>query len=289
MLAELAVWAGVAAPLSARKLGYARAAVSLWSRRLKNVEAAKARGIVGATDGLGTAVEGADLVVLSTPVGAMATVLLNAQGAGLSPDALITDVGSVKAAVHRSLRPLLARSRAKFIGSHPMAGSEQTGVEAASADLFQDALCFVTDDEAVGEPWLNRLEGFWQGVGCKVGLETAEKHDDLVARISHFPHMMAAATAKVALEADPVIGACGGGGLRDTTRVAGGDPEMWAEIAMENREALAPVLRQSIHEMSEMLAMLEKGDQEAVRSWLGAAKTARDAAKEHTENFRSLE
>jgi prephenate dehydrogenase len=111
----------------------------------------------------------------------------------------------------------------------------------------------------------------------------AEAHDALVARISHFPHLMAAATAKVAL-ADPEEGRFGGGGLRDTTRVAGGDPAMWAEIAVENRTALCGVLKDGIREMSEMLAMLESGDQEALRQWLAVAKEARDASRSASES-----
>jgi prephenate dehydrogenase len=259
--------------------------VSLWSRRLKNVEAAKARGITGATDGLGTAVDGADLVVLSTPVGAMAPVLLNAQGSGLSRGALITDVGSVKAAVHRSLRPILAPTKGMFIGSHPMAGSEKTGVEAASKDLFQGAACLVTDEDKVGDPWLGRLKSFWEALGCRVFLPPdGAEHDIAVANVSHYPHMMAAAAARAALSGGLEYGKISGGGLRDTTRVASGDPQMWAEIAIENKEALAKVLRASISDLSEMLAKLEEGDQEALRVWLAVAKNARDTALPRVRN-----
>lgn len=252
--------------------------VALWARREETVKAARARGIEGATGDLTEALKGADLVIMSTPVGAMATVLLNARCAGLSPEALITDVGSVKASAHRLLRPMLERTALRFIGSHPMAGSEQTGIGAADAGLFEDAACLLTDEDRVGEPWTGRLQAFWEQLGCRVNWMGAEAHDALVARISHFPHLMAAAIAKVAL-ADPEAGRFGGGGLRDTTRVAGGDPAMWAEIAMENREALCGVLKDGIREMSEMLAMLESGDQEALRHWLAIAKEARDAAR----------
>jgi prephenate dehydrogenase len=257
--------------------------VALWARRSETVAEARLLGIDGATDDLAEAVKGADLVVLSTPVGAMAAVLLAAQSAGLSSDALITDVGSVKAAPHRALRPLLARTGGKFIGSHPMAGSEQGGIGAADARLFEGAACLMTDDEAVGEPLTGRLERFWQAVGCRVTWLEAAAHDALVARISHFPHMMAAAAAKVALE-NPIDARFGGGGLRDTTRVAGGNPVMWAEIANENREALSGVVRQGIAAMSEMLAMLEAGDQEALRGWLEDAKTRRDASRPDLRN-----
>lgn len=251
--------------------------VTLWARRAETVTTARERGIEGATADMEDAVKGADLVVLSTPVGAMATVLLAAQTAGLSREALVTDVGSVKATPHRVLAPLLGRTGGKFIGSHPMAGSEQTGISAADADLFKEAACLLTDDGRVGNPWTGKLQCFWESLGCRVSWLDAAGHDALVARISHFPHLVAAATAKVALE-NPDDGNFGGGGLRDTTRVAGGDPCMWAEIVMENRDALHGVLSHGIREMSEMLAMLEAGDHEALRRWLEDAKIARDAS-----------
>lgn len=251
--------------------------VALWARRAATVDAARQRGIPGATEHLEAALEGADLVVLSTPVGAMATVLLAAQSAGLSRDALVTDVGSVKAAPHRCLQPILQRTGGRFIGSHPMAGSEQTGISAAEASLFEGAACLLTDDAGVGDPWVSRLQHFWETVGCRVSWMGAQAHDALVARISHFPHLMAAAAAKVAL-GNPSDGRFGGGGLRDTTRVAGGDPDMWAEIVTENREALRGVLSHAITEMSEMLAMLEAGEQEALRRWLDDAKQARESS-----------
>lgn len=258
-------------------------AVSLWARRAATVDQARERGVAEATGRMEEALDGADLIVLSTPVGAMATVLLAAQGAGLSREALVTDVGSVKATPHRLLRPLLARTGGRFIGSHPMAGSEQTGMGAADAGLFSGAACLLTDDDAVGAPWTDRLARFWEAMGCHVSWLEAAKHDALVAKISHFPHMMAAATAKVALE-QPEDGKFGGGGLRDTTRVAGGDAAMWAEIVMENRDAMRAVLGQGIKEMSEMLAMLEAGDQEALRVWLAEAKNARDTALPRVRN-----
>jgi len=251
--------------------------ISLWARRAETIEAAKGRGIQEATCDLAAAVAGADLVVLSTPVGAMAAVLLAAQSAGLNPDALITDVGSVKATPHRVLGPLLARSNGSFIGSHPMAGSEKTGISSAHPDLFYKAACLLTNDGKVDEHRLGQLQRFWEDLDCRVTIMDASRHDALVARISHFPHLIAAAAAKVAL-ANPADARFGGGGLRDTTRVAGGDPAMWAEIVTENRDSLRAVLRHGITEMSEMLAMLEAGDQESLRRWLEDAKQARDAS-----------
>jgi prephenate dehydrogenase len=149
--------------------------------------------------------------------------------------------------------------------------------------LFEGAACLLTDDEGVGEPQTGRLERFWQALGCRTSWLDAATHDALVARISHFPHLMAAAAAKVAL-GNPGDARFGGGGLRDTTRVAGGDPVMWAEIVVENRAALRDVVRDGIDALSEMLAMLESGDQEALRRWLAEAKQRRDDSRPDLRN-----
>jgi prephenate dehydrogenase len=255
--------------------------VALWARRPETIALAKERGIAGADADLGICLRGAGLVILTTPVGAMPGLVLTALEQGLEPGTLVTDVGSVKAPVHRELGPLLAEKGIHFVGSHPMAGSDRTGVEAAGAGLFEGAACFVTDDEQCGPAAVARLTAFWEALGCHVHAISAGGHDALVARISHFPHAMAAATARVAL-VHPEDAVFGGGGLRDTTRVAGGDPGMWAEIFMENREALAISVQRCLSEMSEMLAMLQAGDHEAVRGWLAGAKSARDHVRPAT-------
>ncbi|MGB6220974.1 prephenate dehydrogenase, partial [Haloferula sp.] len=149
-------------------------------------------------------------------------------------------------------------------------GSEKRGVEASSKDLFSDAMCFLTDGNAVGEPWAGLLERFWESLGCRVCWTDAATHDELVARISHFPHLIAAAAAKVSLR-DPSDARFGGGGLRDTTRVAGGDPDMWAEILMENRTAVSSSVSDAIAMLKEIQGALEAGNHEAIKSWLESA------------------
>jgi prephenate dehydrogenase len=254
--------------------------VNLWARRDETVDLALARGIEGATSNLREAITDADLVVLAVPVGAMPSLMKSALSYGLSGDALITDVGSVKGQVHATLPPLLVENGNPFIGSHPMAGSEHGGIEAAKETLFENAACLLTNDQRVGDLRRHQLERFWQSVGCRTTWMLSAVHDEVVARISHLPHVIAAAGAIVALR-DAAEGKFGGGGLRDTTRVAGGDPVMWAEILMENRAALAAPLRETITELREMLASLEAGDQETLRRWLATAKTRRDALPLH--------
>lgn len=250
-------------------------AVRLWCRRPESVVEALALGIDGATADLGAAVSDADLIVLSVPVGAMAGLLRDALAAGIPNHCLITDVGSVKAAPHRTLSPLLAPHGIAFIGSHPMAGSERKGLDAARADLFKGAACLLTNDDHAPGHLTQSLERFWHAVGCTTSWLGADAHDALVARISHLPHLAAAAAARVCLT-DPTLGAFAGGGLRDTTRVAGGDPDMWAEIVTENRSALVGPLRQLVGDLAQILDALESGDQEAARQWLAEAKHRRD-------------
>lgn len=249
--------------------------VWLWARRDATARDAKSRGIRRPTTDLTAAVEGADLVILAVPVGSMAGLLAAAVAAGLPAGCLATDVGSVKQAPHQLLPPILAGSGISFIGSHPMAGSEQFGIAAADARLFMGAACLLTNDQAAAPLLAARLEHFWQLIGCETTWFDAAAHDALVARISHLPHLLAAGAARICL-ADSALGRYGGGGLRDTTRVASGNPEMWAEILTENHQAILGPLRESIADLSKILAFLETGDHERVREWLASAKTLRD-------------
>lgn len=249
--------------------------VRLWARRTETVETARKLGISGATSDLADAVHHADLIILAVPVGSMPELVSQSLRAGLRDDCVISDVGSVKRAPHDAIRPLLHGGGITFIGSHPMAGSERNGLAASTATLFFNAACLLTNDENAPAAKTAALEQFWQSVGCRTSWMTAAVHDELVARISHLPHIVAASAARVCLE-NPSDGDFGGGGLRDTTRVASGNPEMWAEILTENREALLAPIRETIADLGEILALLENADQEAARQWLATAKHRRD-------------
>lgn len=252
-------------------------AVRLWARKPEAMAEARKIGLEDTlTCDLSEAVNGADLVILCVPVGAMPALVNATIQAGLPSTSLITDVGSVKRAPHETIPPLLAKHGASFLGSHPMAGSERTGLAAASVDLFQNAACLLTNDGHVAGSKAAALERFWQSVGCRTSWMSAAIHDELVARISHLPHIIAASGARICLQ-DLAEGRFGGGGLRDTTRVASGNPEMWAEILIENRRALAGPLRETIADLSEILALLENGEQELACRWLTTAKERRDS------------
>jgi len=249
--------------------------VRVWDRDPSALEVARDLGIAGVCGTLGQAVAGARITVLAVPVGAMSGLLAQAMDAGLPDSCLITDVGSVKGAPHRDLPPLLAGRALRFLGSHPMAGSERGGIAAASAVLFCGAACLLTSDGDVASADRTMLEQMWQRVGCRTHWTTVNEHDALVSRISHLPHAVASALARVALE-DPALGRFGAGGLRDSTRVAAGNPSMWSEILIENRDALLPWIAAMSGELRVLQDLLEAGDRAEMQSWLELAKHRRD-------------
>lgn len=245
-----------------------------WARRESAAEAIRARGIQAEffTDAAAAAA-GASLIILCTPVETMAGLAQQIVTADLAEDCLITDVGSVKGSVVRAVEPILGH---RFIGSHPMAGSEKTGVEAARADLFQNAACLLTPTDLTRPEDLQRLRNFWVALGCRLLEFGPDEHDVKVARISHLPHMMAAITTLAALRGDPEAVKCAAGGFRDTTRVAGGDPGLWNGIAMSNRPALIAQLREASAALGELMHILEGQDEAALRQFLTEAKALRD-------------
>lgn len=248
----------------------------LWGRKNERVTEARDLGLEATTE-LAVAVHEADLVVMAVPVGVMRE-LAEKMFPHLKKGCLVTDVGSVKRGPHERVGAFLKERGVDFIGSHPMAGSEQKGLDAARRDLFEGAACILTNDGKVVTEKIQALISFWQKIGCRVRVMDAGDHDEAVARISHFPHAMAVLTADVGLLNGLELAELAGGGFRDTTRVASGDPAMWAEIMMENRESLGSILREAENSLRDLLVFLENSDEEGLRRYLEEVKKRRDAA-----------
>jgi prephenate dehydrogenase len=251
--------------------------IRVWSRRADAAERVVARGWadLGTTE-VETAAEGADFVVLATPVRVMPELARRLVGANLGAGALVTDVGSVKGFVEREVAPIFDQAGITFIGSHPMAGAETAGFDSARDDLFDGAACVLTPHAAS----LPRLRAFWEALGCRLSVMTPAEHDAAVARISHLPHLAASATALAALDGDPAAARIGGPGFRDTTRVASGDPPLWTEILLENRDALERPIEDLIRRLGEALDFLRRADEQHLRQFLAEAKRLRDEAAE---------
>jgi cyclohexadieny/prephenate dehydrogenase len=209
--------------------------VVVWSRRAETRgESAKQAWCDAVFETPEAAVGDSDLVVICTPVETIAPLLATIQ-AHLSATALVTDVGSTKHHICKEAQHLL-QTGAKFIGSHPMAGSEQTGMAHARADLFENAACILTPtDDSAGEATA-RLQAFWRGLGMQTSVMPPEQHDEAVAHISHLPHLLTSALCGYLSKKDEAWRHLAGSGLRDCTRIAAGDPDLWQQILKQNRE-----------------------------------------------------
>jgi prephenate dehydrogenase len=255
---------------AARTRGVAGRVVAV-SRGRETADAAVAAGLADeGTHELASGVAGADLVVLCTPVFAMAE-MLGRLGPALSEGALVTDVGSVKSALVETLPGLLPPG-VHYVGAHPMAGSHETGLRHASADLFEGAACVLTPTPATPEEALANVREFWQALGARVALREAAQHDAEVAWVSHLPHAVAFAYAESLAGAPAGSFALTGGGFRDFTRIAASDPELWADILVTNRKALAGPLAAASRSLARLAAALDAGDLDAVQRLLAAAR-----------------
>ncbi len=248
--------------------------VSLWGRNPERIAEVRAAGFEYATDNLSLAIRDAELVILAVPVGALEDLGKQMLHAGVKPDVRVTDLGSVKSYPHESLGALLKRSGICFIGSHPMAGSERSGFAAADADLFEGAPCILTNENRESADEVTRLTSFWRGLGAQTTVMSAEEHDRLVGRISHLPHIFSSLCALTALH-DVKDGRFAGKGLRDTSRVAAGDPQMWLEILMENRLQIAAPLRDASTTLRRIADALEERDETTILSALEEAREKR--------------
>jgi prephenate dehydrogenase len=253
--------------------------VRVWARREESARKTLAIGLADAasTDAAAIA-SGAGLIVFCMPIGAMAEVARRIAPV-VAPETLITDVGSVKQPVVESLGAIF-RGRAQFVGSHPMAGSEQAGLDAARKDLFQRAVTIVTPEEGTEKKTVEALASFWEKMGCRVAIATPRAHDEAMALISHLPHLAAAALVQTALGENPAALDWRGNGFLDTTRVASGPPAMWAEILLQNRAAVRNAIQAMIENLSEVSKLLDAEETGAIEHYLAESKNARDRLKE---------
>jgi len=249
--------------------------VYLWGRREQGAEDARQQGIENVTTDLAEAVVDADLVILASPVGAMLEIIETASSVISLKGMIVTDVGSVKLTPRDTLEHVIKDAGAKYIGSHPMAGSEQAGVCAAREDLFERAACVITNDFSYPDSDVSLLQKFWETLGCRCQLTSSEDHDRVMARISHLPHLLASVGALVGLK-NLTDGEFAGNGMRDTTRVASGHPGMWSEILMRNRESMKQPIEETISHLQEVLVMFEKSSDEDLTEILKKAKVLRD-------------
>jgi prephenate dehydrogenase len=232
---------------------------------------------IAVTD-LDAGVRDADFVLLAAPVLAIEGLLERVWRAAPA-GAVVTDVGSTKRNIVRAAERLATTRPLAFVGSHPLAGSEQAGYRVARLDLFRGATVIVTPTEATELAALKTTTEFWEALGARVSSLDPETHDRTVAAISHLPHLIACALVDGAARVEPAALEFAARGFRDTTRIAAGDPDMWTEIFLANRDALTATVEAFRDALGELQQVIDGGRADAVRAVLARIKATRDQVR----------
>lgn len=246
-------------------------------RRPDALAPALAEGVIDrATTKLGEGLKGADFVVLATPVATLERLLPEVWLAA-DAEAVVTDVGSVKGRLARAAAALSGRRSVAFVGSHPMAGSERSGYAASSADLFESAVVIVTPTQETPEWVSKRVTEFWESQGARVTAMPPDRHDQVVAALSHLPHLVAYALmdAVADLVDEEALGYAAGG-FKDTTRIAASDARVWRDIFLANREALRDTLGSFRSALERLEALLTPGAEEDLERELDRIRRVRE-------------
>lgn len=258
--------------LAAKAKNVAGRVVGVGRDRLKLQRAVRLGAIDVYSESLLDGVTNADVVVVCTPVDQIAPTIREA-AAFCNSETLFTDGGSTKrnivAELVGSLPPGIT-----FVPAHPLAGSEKSGCEHGRADLFENRVTILTPIPDTPPGAVDRVEGFWRALGSVVVRMTAEDHDEALATTSHLPHAVAAGLAGVTPVEWLQLTA---GGWRDTTRIAGGNPGLWSEIFLANRDAVLAATDRFTTRLAEFRQLLEAGDVVGLGQWLVQAKQVRDA------------
>jgi cyclohexadieny/prephenate dehydrogenase len=224
-----------------------------------------------------SAVAGADLVVICTPVGTYAEI-----GAAirpkLKPGAILTDVGSVKQAVIRDLGPLVPEG-VHFVPGHPVAGTEHSGPEAGFAELFDGRWCILTPPPGTDQGVVDRLAEFWRRCGSQVEIMEPGHHDIVLAITSHLPHLIAYTIVGTATDLEDAtrkeVVKFSAGGFRDFTRIAASDPVMWRDIFLNNREAVLEILGRFTEDLTALQRAIRWGEGDKLEDWFVRTRAIR--------------
>jgi prephenate dehydrogenase len=222
-------------------------------------------------------VRDADLVVLATPVGALAE-LAKTIAPALRTGAIVTDVGSVKERVIRAVEPAIP-PHAHFVGGHPIAGAEDSGAGAASASLFEGSRCILTPTPRTDAAALGKIRRMWTGVGARVIEMSAATHDRILGAVSHLPHVVAFALVNAVSASEKEALDYAGAGFRDFTRIAASHAEMWRDIILDNRERVLASLEATQAELSRIRALIDRQDGARLLEAFSKARETRRSLK----------
>jgi cyclohexadieny/prephenate dehydrogenase len=230
--------------------------------------------------GYATAAEaaaGADLVILCVPVGLCGPIAKEIAPV-LKPGAILTDVGSVKAAIVRDVSPHVPQG-VHFVAGHPIAGTEQSGPESGFAELFDGRWCVLTPEEGTDPKAVEKLKAFWEALGSKVEIMSPEHHDLVLAITSHLPHLIAYNIVNTAAHLERVTDSevikFSAGGFRDFTRIAASDPIMWRDVFLNNKDAVLEMLGRFTEDLTELQRAIRFGDGETLHRLFTQSRAVR--------------
>jgi len=247
-------------------------------RTRRNLSAAlKLKVIDEASQDPARAVRDADFVMIATPVGQMPAIM-TAIAPHLPAHAVVTDAGSTKSDVVTAARRFLGAHRSRFVPGHPVAGTEKSGAPAAFPELFRGKNVILTPQPESAAAAARLVRRAWEACGARVMQLNADEHDVILAAVSHLPHVVAYALVNMLARRRNAAQLFGlsAGGLRDTVRIAGSSPEMWADICLANREALLAALEDYENELEQMRAAIERADAVELRRMFAHARAARE-------------
>ncbi len=243
-----------------------------------NLEQAIELGVIDRyTHDIADAVRGADVVFLAVPLGAMRRAF-DAMRDTVSVDALITDGGSAKGSVVADCREAAPALLSRFVPGHPIAGTENNGVAASFAELYQNRRVILTPLAENPADTVDRVRTIWETCGARVTEMSVEHHDEVLAATSHLPHMLAFGLVDMLarMKENDEIFRYAAGGFRDFTRIASSNPVMWRDICIANRDALSPMLAAFAGEMAELSRLIADGDGDELLRIFERAKASRD-------------
>lgn len=250
-------------------------AITGYGRNRENLLEAKERNIIDSfeTDPAAACRE-ADLIMLSTPVGSFIE-LTKAISPALKKGAVLTDVGSVKGALAREIEKIIPKD-VHYIGGHPIAGSDRSGIASANPELFRDAKCIITPTENSDPAALKKIQDIWKALGSDVLTLSPEEHDRVYAAVSHLPHLIAYALVNTVADMDKSYLDFSGKGFMDATRIASSSEELWNDICLLNRDNLVEALAVFKKNLDMLDQYLKTGNSDLLKAEFRKARVLRE-------------
>ena len=225
---------------------------------------------------IGEALNGANMVIIATPVGSYESILKEMKP-HIVEGMVISDVGSTKVSVIEAVKSVFDGALDNFIPAHPISGKEKVGFEVSDADLFVNRKVIITPLENNNPDSIKILAKMWEGVGAEVDFMTPQSHDDLLGMTSHLPHMLAFSLVNYLISQHPEASVYAAGGFKDFSRIASGDAIMWRDICLHNRDAIVAHIKAYQESLNTLVEAIDSHNKDQLESLFREAKNTRDS------------